>query len=163
MWHPLLQSEFQISFSHVMYCIFDVLYFSDCSRNSRIPAETVPLSDPLSATRVLCGALILPTIATIVGKLMFGSVQSNFQRTLLVCMISPVNLPDCFLLRGLDQLYLAASRKRHQIIQNLYRIVFLCPRSEMTSVLAFHLSKQNLGHAALTFQPVSFANFRCTL
>lgn len=62
---------------------FKYLFSDDCSRNSRIPAETVPLSDPLSATRVLCGALILPTIATIVGKLMFGSVQSNFQRTLL--------------------------------------------------------------------------------
>lgn len=51
----------------------------------------MPLSDPISATRVLCGALILPTIATIVGKLMFGSVQSNFQRTLLVCQ-SPTQL-----------------------------------------------------------------------
>ena len=59
-------------------------FVSEYSRSSRIPAETVPLSDPISATRVLCGALILPTIATIVGKLMFGSVQSNFQRTLLV-------------------------------------------------------------------------------
>ncbi|CAH1783592.1 unnamed protein product [Owenia fusiformis] len=49
----------------------------------RIPADYAPLSDPISATRVLCGALILPTIATIVGKLMFGSVNSNFQRTLL--------------------------------------------------------------------------------
>ena len=64
-------------------CIFyfTFFFFSDCTR---IPAETVPLTDPLSATRVLCGALILPTIATIVGKVLFGSVQSNFQRTLLV-------------------------------------------------------------------------------
>ena len=51
---------------------------------SRIPADTQPLTDPVSATRVLCGALILPTIATIVGKLMFGNINSNFQRTLLV-------------------------------------------------------------------------------
>nr|NP_001373967.1 E3 ubiquitin-protein ligase MARCHF5 [Aplysia californica] len=50
---------------------------------SRVPADTVTLTDPISATRVLCGALIMPTIATIVGKLMFGLVQSNFQRTLL--------------------------------------------------------------------------------
>ncbi|XP_064630720.1 E3 ubiquitin-protein ligase MARCHF5-like [Lineus longissimus] len=51
---------------------------------SRIPADSsTNFSDPISATRVLCGALILPTIATVVGKLMFGNVQSNFQRTLL--------------------------------------------------------------------------------
>ena len=42
------------------------------------------MTDPLSATRVLCGALIMPTIATVVGKLMFGQVESNFQRSLLV-------------------------------------------------------------------------------
>jgi E3 ubiquitin-protein ligase MARCH5 len=49
----------------------------------RIPADTGPLSDPISVTRVLCGALILPTIATIVGKILFGQVESNFQRTLM--------------------------------------------------------------------------------
>ena len=59
---------------------------SDYPAVSRIPADTTPLSDPISATRVLCGALILPTIATIVGKLMFGNVHSNFQRTLLVSL-----------------------------------------------------------------------------
>jgi E3 ubiquitin-protein ligase MARCH5 len=56
---------------------------ADVSRQQRVPADTAPLSDPVSATRVLCGALVLPTIATIVGKLMFGHVESNFQRTLL--------------------------------------------------------------------------------
>jgi len=50
----------------------------------RVPADTAPLSDPISVTRVLCGAMILPTIATIVGKIMFGKVESNFQRTLMV-------------------------------------------------------------------------------
>lgn len=63
--------------------LINYLWPDECSRSSRVPAETMPLSDPVSATRVLCGALILPTIATIVGKLMFGNVQSNFQRTLL--------------------------------------------------------------------------------
>ncbi|KAI4480524.1 hypothetical protein M0804_010077 [Polistes exclamans] len=42
-----------------------------------------PMSDPVSATRVLCGALLLPTIASICGKIFFESVHSNFQRTLL--------------------------------------------------------------------------------
>ncbi|KAJ8250403.1 hypothetical protein COCON_G00223250 [Conger conger] len=49
----------------------------------RIPAETSPLADHVSATRILCGALVFPTIATIVGKLMFSSVNSNLQRTIL--------------------------------------------------------------------------------
>lgn len=42
-----------------------------------------PLTDPVSATRVLCSALILPTMATITGNLFFRSVQSNIQRTFL--------------------------------------------------------------------------------
>lgn len=46
--------------------------------------EVPPMSDPVSATRVLCGALLLPTIASICGKIFFESVNSNFQRTLLV-------------------------------------------------------------------------------
>ena len=54
----------------------------------RIPTEPQPISDPISATRVLCGALIFPTIATMCGKLMFTSLHSNLQRTILVCMIN---------------------------------------------------------------------------
>ncbi|GLG94170.1 uncharacterized protein GBIM_01426 [Gryllus bimaculatus] len=42
-----------------------------------------PMADPVSATRVLCGALLLPTIATLVGKLLFDSVESNLQRAFL--------------------------------------------------------------------------------
>ncbi|XP_069609895.1 E3 ubiquitin-protein ligase MARCHF5 isoform X2 [Ranitomeya imitator] len=49
----------------------------------RVPAEANPLADHVSATRILCGALVFPTIATIVGKLMFSSVNSNLQRTIL--------------------------------------------------------------------------------
>ena len=55
----------------------------------RIPAEASPLADHVSATRILCGALVFPTIATIVGKLMFSSVNSNLQRTILVGMTPP--------------------------------------------------------------------------
>lgn len=48
-------------------------------------AEVIPpLTDPISTTRVLCSALILPTMATITGNLFFRSVQSNIQRTILV-------------------------------------------------------------------------------
>lgn len=42
-----------------------------------------PLTDTASATRVLCSALLLPTVATICGKMFFDSVPSNLQRTIL--------------------------------------------------------------------------------
>lgn len=66
-----------------------LLSFQVCGRNLRVPTETQPdLSDMLTATRLFCGALIMPTIATVMGKIMFGSVHSNFQRTLLVIIFS---------------------------------------------------------------------------
>lgn len=40
-------------------------------------------SDPLSVPRVLCGALLLPSISSIVGHAFFDSVQNNLHRTLL--------------------------------------------------------------------------------
>lgn len=51
----------------------------------RVPTERNGNSNPASLTRLICGGLILPTIATIFGKFMFQRVHSNFQRTLLVC------------------------------------------------------------------------------
>ncbi|XP_066277214.1 E3 ubiquitin-protein ligase MARCHF5-like [Branchiostoma lanceolatum] len=49
----------------------------------RAPTEPAPLSDPVSATRLLCSALLFPSIATLWGKLMFSTVDSNLQRTIL--------------------------------------------------------------------------------
>lgn len=45
--------------------------------------DTLPLNDPVSATRVLCGALLFPTVATLAGRALFESVPSRLQRTLL--------------------------------------------------------------------------------
>lgn len=42
-----------------------------------------PLISPVSATRVLCGALLMPTISTFFGRFLFESVKSNFHRTIL--------------------------------------------------------------------------------
>ena len=41
-------------------------------------------SDPTSATRMFCGALLLPTVSTLVGKSLFNSVESNLHRAILV-------------------------------------------------------------------------------
>jgi hypothetical protein len=40
-------------------------------------------SDPMGFTRIICGGLILPTIATIFGKLLFQRINSNFQRSII--------------------------------------------------------------------------------
>lgn len=50
----------------------------------RVPLDRPGYTDPTSATRVLCGAMIFPTISTITGKLLFSSINSNMQRTVLV-------------------------------------------------------------------------------
>ncbi|KAK4875193.1 hypothetical protein RN001_011615 [Aquatica leii] len=46
-------------------------------------SDIPPLTDPVSATRVLCGALLMPTIANMLGKLFFDTIKSNFHRTVL--------------------------------------------------------------------------------
>ncbi|KAK1116969.1 E3 ubiquitin-protein ligase marchf5 [Melipona bicolor] len=57
---------------------------SSHSSDDRSHSEDVPpMSDPVSATRILCGALLLPSIASICGKIFFESIHSNFHRTLL--------------------------------------------------------------------------------
>jgi len=48
-----------------------------------VSQDLPPLSDPVSATRILCGALLFPTISTILGKILFENVKSNFQRAIL--------------------------------------------------------------------------------
>ena len=35
-------------------------------------------------TRVVCGALVLPTVTKILGHLLFSSVESNLQRAFIV-------------------------------------------------------------------------------
>lgn len=60
---------------------------------TRTPAEPTPLSDPVSLTRLLCGALVLPTISTLIGKVCFGYVHSSLHRALLVSVWNP-NLMD---------------------------------------------------------------------
>lgn len=41
------------------------------------------ISDTLSTTRVLCGALLLPSIASIVGRVFFNNINNNLHRTLV--------------------------------------------------------------------------------
>jgi E3 ubiquitin-protein ligase MARCH5 len=41
------------------------------------------ISDTLSTTRVLCGALFLPSIASIMGRVFFNNINNNLHRTLI--------------------------------------------------------------------------------
>ncbi|KAF7216673.1 E3 ubiquitin-protein ligase MARCHF5 [Nothobranchius furzeri] len=49
----------------------------------RLPAEGPGSGDHLSVSRTLCGALVFPSIASVVGRLLFRKVPSNLQRTIL--------------------------------------------------------------------------------
>ncbi|KAM4527495.1 E3 ubiquitin-protein ligase MARCHF5 [Odontesthes bonariensis] len=49
----------------------------------RVPADGTGAGDHLSVSRTLCGALIFPSIASLVGRLLFRQVSSNLQRTVL--------------------------------------------------------------------------------
>lgn len=50
----------------------------------RVPGDGPGAGDHLSVSRTLCGALIFPSIASLVGRLLFGRMPSNLQRTILV-------------------------------------------------------------------------------
>ncbi|XP_022604408.1 E3 ubiquitin-protein ligase MARCH5-like isoform X2 [Seriola lalandi dorsalis] len=47
------------------------------------PVDGPSAGDHLSVSRTLCGALIFPSIASLVGRLLFRQVSSNLQRTIL--------------------------------------------------------------------------------
>ncbi|XP_051268789.1 E3 ubiquitin-protein ligase MARCHF5 [Dicentrarchus labrax] len=49
----------------------------------RVPADGPGAGDHLSVSRTLCGALIFPSIASLVGRLLFRRTPSNLQRTVL--------------------------------------------------------------------------------
>lgn len=44
------------------------------------------LSDPMSVCRLFCGALLLPTASTIVGRFLYNRIASNLYKTILVCL-----------------------------------------------------------------------------
>lgn len=96
--------------------------FNESLLPARTPTEIEGhFSNPLSATRILCGALILPTIATVAGKLMFGSVSSNFQRTLLggIAFVS---------IKGLLKVYY----RQQQYLRQAHRQILNFPEEAIT-------------------------------
>ncbi|KAI5694120.1 hypothetical protein M8J75_010908 [Diaphorina citri] len=56
----------------------------DSSGGSGVTAGSLPpLTSTVSATRVLCSALVLPSLATLCGRYLFPSMRSSLQRTLV--------------------------------------------------------------------------------
>lgn len=49
----------------------------------RRPVDATSPGDHLSVSRTLCGALIFPSVASLLGKMLFHRVSSNLQRTVL--------------------------------------------------------------------------------
>ncbi|XP_030753155.1 E3 ubiquitin-protein ligase MARCH5-like [Sitophilus oryzae] len=62
---------------------FGITATTNIRPESNTENDLPPLTSPVSATRVLCGALLMPTISMFLGKCLFDSVKSNFHRTIL--------------------------------------------------------------------------------
>ncbi|OAD61310.1 E3 ubiquitin-protein ligase MARCH5 [Eufriesea mexicana] len=79
---------------------------------SRVQSENVPpMSDSVSIARIICGALLLPSIASICGKIFFGSIHSNFQRTLLGG-IAFITIKGAFKIYHKQQQYIRQCQRR---------------------------------------------------
>lgn len=76
----------------------------------RPPLPEVPARE-IKFTRVFCGAMLLPTIATIFGKFVFRTVEGNLQRSILGGIGFSV-LKGVLKLYLKQQIYLRAGRRR---------------------------------------------------
>lgn len=107
----------------------------------RVPVDGPSPGDHLSVSRTLCGALIFPSIASLVGRLLFGRMPSNLQRTILV------NTPHVaqIFLSGLEVTYF-----HHRIIRPLVLYTcFILPSSFLTG---WHRVRVDQGSAEGVFQ-----------
>ncbi|XP_044753417.1 E3 ubiquitin-protein ligase MARCHF5 [Coccinella septempunctata] len=80
---------------------------AEASRENDLP----PISNPVSATRILCGALLLPTIANIFGKLFYDNYKSNFHKTVLGG-ITFILLKGCFKIYHKQQQYIRQCQRK---------------------------------------------------
>ncbi|XP_034752924.1 E3 ubiquitin-protein ligase MARCHF5-like, partial [Etheostoma cragini] len=82
----------------------------------RVPADGFGAGDHLSVSRTLCGALVFPSIASLVGRLLFRRMSSSLQRTVLggVAFV---------LIKGVLKVYF----KQQQVIMQTSRIILNYP------------------------------------
>ncbi|KAJ8941560.1 hypothetical protein NQ318_011519 [Aromia moschata] len=91
----------------------DVATNTESSNENELP----PLSNPVSATRVLCGALLMPTIANMFGKFFFDSVKSNFHKTILGGLTF-IAIKGCLKIYHKQQQYIRQCQRKFWTILN---------------------------------------------
>jgi E3 ubiquitin-protein ligase MARCH5 len=78
------------------------------NKNARVPADPASVADPVSATRVMVGAMMWPTIATVFGQMLFKKQRNNFRRTML-------GGTGFVLIKGLLKLYYKQQQYKRQV------------------------------------------------
>lgn len=87
--------------------------FSVVPERQALQSSLPPITDPVSVTRTLCGALFLPSIATFLGGTLFENVPSSqLKRTFLGGLTFIV-------LKGLFKVY----HKQHTYIRQCQRVI----------------------------------------
>lgn len=86
-------------------------FASESEEVPRSNSDVPPVSDTVSATRVLCGALLFPTVASVCGKVLFDNIPSNLQRTLLGG-IAFIAIKGCLKIYYKQQQFVRQSRRK---------------------------------------------------
>jgi len=74
----------------------------------RIPADPAALGNPVSSTRVVVGAMLMPTFATAFGQIAFRREKNNFRRTMM-------GGATFLLIKGLLKLYYKQQQYERQV------------------------------------------------
>jgi len=74
----------------------------------RVPADPAALANPVSSTRVVVGAILMPTFATVVGQIAFRRERNNFRRTMM-------GGASFLLIKGLLKLYYKQQQYERQV------------------------------------------------
>ena len=74
----------------------------------RIPADPAALANPVSSTRLVVGAMMMPTFATVAGQIAFRREKDNFRRTMM-------GGATFLLVKGLLKLYYKQQQYERQV------------------------------------------------
>jgi len=74
----------------------------------RVPADPAAMANPVSSTRVVVGAMLMPTFATVVGQVAFRRERNNFRRTMM-------GGATFLLVKGLLKLYYKQQQYERQV------------------------------------------------
>lgn len=84
---------------------------STSQSTSSVENEIPPITNPLSATRTLVGALLMPSIANLFGKIFFSSIKSKFHKTILGGL-SFIAIKGCLRMYHKQQQYLRHCQRK---------------------------------------------------